>query len=718
MAEIRFGSRAGKRIVQKLFILFPVKSAGTYRRLNTSHRTRREMEMIQLMGTPSVDRQSQASLGNQSSAEMLDGGVDNEFTSHLDTAILDGQKKEVNPDELIAQLVGLDLISGSLPIQRVSGGADLGIDLSVGQIDLESSHTTNTEQSGLLSDSLGDSIYGSRTSNGVSTGQAVVDNRNGFSTGGDCMVDPNFGDLPKGIASGLSADVSLTSREVADQSSDLDIAIKDGVRDWMVKQTNGNRDSQVNLTAGLVSADAEVPTVDVSGLGLSRFDVAKPVTIRKGARESAKEIPIDSAPAEEATNASTATTQANDVAQIVSVLANGVAASERNSEIRTMPSGSEQSAAPGKVGYNGTGQGRPNDRLHFGLTIPSGTTPKPVSGVNDLTAIEPPVIAPTSVVPAPIDPRELSKLSPTKFESVETASAIIEGIAGRLTRESFAVKPTVVAVPQVQTGETATTVTQAVVQPVVTQEFAQSLKVVSDDRTGAEPTVKAVDAEKGSIGAAEQMFVEPKSTERISENQFNVPLDDSDLKESKDSDGGGVDSVDSMPQADLSKSVSKSSETKAKGEVKPEVETALQTARNEIAQAVMDLVAARRPQSIRVQLTPHDLGVIDVSVKTGGGRVDVDLRASDEGVRHGLASNRADLVRTIESGGTSVSSMNVGQHLGQDAGQAGHRGSDQASREDFQQAVNLGQVSTNAETLAVGSSSYGTSGNGRVDLAA
>ncbi|MFM9872016.1 MAG: flagellar hook-length control protein FliK [Fimbriimonadaceae bacterium] len=676
------------------------------------------MEMTQLMGTPSVDRQTQGSLSKQSTAATSDGTVGKEFTDQLQTAITDGQKKEVNPDELIAQLVGLDLSSGILPKQLAESGTDYMFDLSVGRIgganvDINSAKlATDLDVSQVVKgvEALGEQklgVVGQSIKEIVSAlGNAYVTNEDGrdHSNGSPAisLVDPR-------VSGGLAAQsTKLAESALVSAPVDLAAAIRTGVKNWIRRQTGMSESPAAISTPGLVdNADQ------------SAADIATKTNVLVDA------VPVDEAPIDRSGEAvpqvlqkETGIVSHDVIGQVAVPVLLGGALNQTSHEASTQgvvlktPVGA-------KIGYRGTGQGRPDDLLTLDngaqvktdpATVP---IPKPQIGPLTLREIKPVTVnvdsQATSVIP--IDPREIAKTPASAHEVAETAPAIIEGIAGRLTRESFVVKPTVLATPQLQ-SETATTAVAQNVAPVVAQE---RLKPAREQNTAAIDSMVASDSElvPGLSSGTRTLVTSTALSKAVVGFDDMTPLRDDRVDDSL----GNESDLSMKPVAmDLT---GKATDAKSVSVTKTEVaKEAVDGAHQKIADAVMDLIAARRPQTIKIQLNPVELGTIDVSVRTGGGRVDVDLRASDDGVRQGLAANRADLVRTIESGGTSVSSMNVGQHLGQDAGQAGHRGGDQASREDFQHAVNLGQVSTNAETLAVTSSSYGTSGNGRVDLAA
>lgn len=701
------------------FEKYPANYAGECRRLNTSHKTRREMEMIQLMGTPSVDRQTQGLVGKLGSAEMLGGEVHEEFTTQLENAITGVQKKEVNPNELIAQLVGLDLNSVILPKQPAEVGADLTIDLSLGRLgrievdglsdDLVSQVEPSvrefvTQQIGTVGGSVlglfSDSVTGSRPRKGDDSvdpapqGPAIC-----YIEGGDgpaiCYIDP---DMPKGLSFNPHA---ADRSDINDSVDRLGEAIRAGVQHWM----QGQSVTAAVVTPGLIESnkiDTTLESADSilveSGHSESLSNAADlaPVALKKLSR-SDKSIAIREFSQDWATpNVDVKSEPAPDQGALPSVSLNPFGA---------------------KVGYRGTGQGRPDDLIKFEKWNPSIVPlPKPQIGPLNLREPNPVSVNPlvVTVVPAveepvvQIDPRELAKTPALVQVEAETAPAIIEGIAGRLTRESFFVKPMAVTLQKVDLIDSA--VDAVTFTPVVSVDGA---KLIRDSRSFDATASAVADTEFSTVTTNQKVdlkgIVDLQKVSGKFEDQFE--LDElSTLREPTEIDSNAID-AQSVDQLLKGRDVSKSAE-------RAEVKAAIDGARQEIAEAVMDLIAARRPQTVKVQLNPVELGTIDVSVRTGGGRVDVDLRASHDGVRQGLAANRADLVRTIESGGASVSSMNVGQQLGQDAGQQGHRGGEQATREDFRHAVNLGQVSTNAETLAVSSTSYGTAGFGRVDMAA
>lgn len=91
------------------------------------------------------------------------------------------------------------------------------------------------------------------------------------------------------------------------------------------------------------------------------------------------------------------------------------------------------------------------------------------------------------------------------------------------------------------------------------------------------------------------------------------------------------------------------------GEVGDGIERGLRDA----VRSAMDLIEARRPGSVTVRLNPEDLGTIEVVVRQVGGRFDVDLSASDEGVRASLAQSRGELMSGAEGRGLNLGSVTV-----------------------------------------------------------
>lgn len=146
--------------------------------------------------------------------------------------------------------------------------------------------------------------------------------------------------------------------------------------------------------------------------------------------------------------------------------------------------------------------------------------------------------------------------------------------------------------------------------------------------------------------------------------------------------------------------------------ISPQAEQAAIKGMRDVADAVQDIIASRRPSQVKVELTPPDFGVIEVSVSHSRERADIELRASDEAVRHALNTHRQELVQSIEGRGVTLGSLNVGQHQ---AGQGGEQTGDM--RRDFQAAANLSSFESLTESTGA-TPQYRSLHKGTVDYAA
>ncbi len=658
------------------------------------------MEMIQLMGTPSVNRQAFGTVGMTTDQAVVSEKSLAEFGEVLNAALSGGQEKEVNLDELIAQLVGLDLLPGMKPIHGMEGGTPQ-IDLSWGRIEAAAR--------GALDDVV---IPGAVTQFDFSVGnfdaQETVQGLAAWLTGQKGVAQEVFVSGDQDIIAQQTAqdtDVPGTDSKVAPLISGNSNATN-GSRE--ISGTNGDRSGQYRLEPGLRFE----PNVDEVNPGANGAKIGFQGT-GQGRRED---------------SFSTWLSPISELKQLVNVGAPTVKLEEVKEKLAFL-------LESGKIVDPANAQ-RVRDAIDFidqNLKEESGVQPKLVTGKNSVQPLGfESVQASDGMVPLEVKEGKLvaaeglglSKGEPAKRAVTERtlpapvvmAQDIIEGATGRLTRESVASQPVV---------------SQAIAQAVV-QVGGQQAKVKNSSQETAVDSVSAAD----SVGTT----TEPLIADAQTKNFVKTVEPAEKLLPSIASKLGSKEAVDStavlspevvtgeeITQLDGSGEVSREDfgmkvdfgvvdEIAEKPEAK--ADTAVNQARQKLVDTTLDLIAARRPQSVSVQLTPQDLGTIEVSVRSMMGRVDVDLRASDEGVRQSLATQRHDLIQSIETRGTTVTSMNVGAHLGQAADQSGNQGQGQASQQDFRQAANLGQFSNRAEAPVMTTSSYAKVGSGRVDLAA
>lgn len=659
------------------------------------------MEMIQLMGTPSVNRQAFGPVGMTTDQAAVSENSLAEFGDVLNAALSGGQEKEVNLDELIAQLVGLDLLPGMKPNHGMEGGTPQ-FDLSWGRIEAAArgalSDAVISESASQFELSFGNADVQDFTSQDVVQGLAAwLAGQKGvaqdvFSPGDqDIIVDQTPQDTVNPAATPPVAPLLSGNSRATNGSREI-------------SGTNGDRSGQFRLEPGLrfdpssddVLGEANGTKKGFQGTGQGRREDGSAIGLN--ALSSLKQL----------VSAEVPPAKLEEVKEkLISLLESGKivdpAILQRVREAIDFISGSvkiDQGVEP--VSAN---QEKSVRSLSF----------EGVKASEGMDAVD---VRDGKMVLS--EGTNLSKGEPVKSASSDrtpqsiavSAQDIIEGTTGRLTRESLTTQP-VVAQAVAQVSRQAAPIKSA------SEESAQ---VVASEPEVTETTgtpLKTDVATKNFVKTAEQAekLMSPQSQpllvgQRTEANTVmvaefvegdEVPVLDGSGEVSREDFGMKVDSqtID---------------EVAGKSDVK--ADTAVNNARQKLVETTLDLIAARRPQSVSVQLTPQDLGTIEVSVRSLLGRVDVDLRASDEGVRQSLATQRYDLIQSIETRGATVSSMNVGAQLGQTADQSGNQGQGQLTQQDFRQAANLGQFSNGAEAPVMTPSSYAKVGSGRVDLAA
>lgn len=232
------------------------------------------------------------------------------------------------------------------------------------------------------------------------------------------------------------------------------------------------------------------------------------------------------------------------------------------------------------------------------------------------------------------------------------------------------------------------------------QILATTGNVDSRDRLLAKGNVAGITS-NGGVGEVEESsdhvsdvkivtHVEPTQSESelkpvvgktsTEDSDFELEISQADFVKSDSGKVSGSESAQVISSSTKVESVSSTqSATVTVGEVK------------EIVREVADLIAARNPGKIEVKMMPEDLGSIDIAIRQRSGRVEVDMKASDERVHHALQSGRSDMVQHLESKGIVVTSVNVDRDLSgfEMNKQNQSQSQNQTSRQDFERAMNM-----------------------------
>ncbi|MEZ5162794.1 MAG: flagellar hook-length control protein FliK [Fimbriimonadaceae bacterium] len=145
-------------------------------------------------------------------------------------------------------------------------------------------------------------------------------------------------------------------------------------------------------------------------------------------------------------------------------------------------------------------------------------------------------------------------------------------------------------------------------------------------------------------------------------------------------------------------------------EVKSEAkaESSVRTGLTEAAERVTDFIRARRPGSVTVSLNPEDLGSITVKVAIQGQKIDLDVNATDDRVRHAMTAQRGEFIQQLDTKGMSLGEFRMGSDAqSQTTDQGQQQNQPEAQREDFQRAVNLRLSQGAATNRPMATSSYG-----------
>lgn len=639
------------------------------------------MQMIQLMGDPSVGRQQLGKCGfDSNTTDEIKGTTGTEFLEALDTAISDGQDKEVDPNGLIAQLIALDLLPGPMPDQSIEIGK-LGFNSnSMMTVGISPSHVAQ-----VLAEN-----YNS------STGE--------FDLEGLIKSMAQFG-LPFGEKdlTALKLVVSQKATNLGSSRAEL-LQIQNALKEVKL---DGNND-QVRLVQEVLSLVKQKinsggqPLIDLSDSNSSAKDIAGQISKNPNATVIPPPVPRP-------------TMQLSSKAELL-------AASRKQGTSRAAQFGVQSKPIPKQdSGYEvekGEAKSGRRDLMFPGDRL--GMSRNEFFSNRSLFFGQAKVLEGVA--------GNARKIDLSSALDVDSLNAFAAKFASLLKDQSVKVEAEEALVGQIS-ASTQLSASQSVREPMVTAELqdSDSLKPLMK---GAKRVDVSDQAQAGTaVTETEEAFSnEPAKSESEIKVDASIKKGTASIKfdtESKiefDEVFKQENTVDSKPAdetpAPTHAFVGKTSSVKTiTAEQLERADSAVMNHANEVAEAVSDLIAARKPSSIKIELNPQDLGTIEVAVRQVGHRADVDLRASDEGVRQSLQAHRQELVQSIESKGTSLGSLNVGHHDGNQAGQQGHSHRD-SMKESLNQAAHLSQFGTTTETQSRVQPSYRSSHTGRVDYAA
>lgn len=666
------------------------------------------MQMIQLMGVPSADRQAFGKLGGLETGSSEGSFSLGEFGIKLDAELSGGQETEVNIDELIAQMVGLDLLPGQLPNRDMEVKTE-EIDLSWGGIGRAAERVARHEVGAFIESAIGEiREFGPVEQLATWLGNASPVPKyevQGFTQiqmgGADSFhLEPGLLHIPDGETA-VNAEITGVETEIPAGGESQEFRVDRRAAGFFDIQSDTSQNEALARET-VAPAGQNIPSeakvgFNGSGQGRREDDGSIGLQNRRGDRvevptgvaESRGEKQISPENLKRQLEALLKSGRISDpeilsrIQHALAALSDGnLADAQQALTIHTKKGtfqigGDFQNAAQIKRGM--TDEFGRIDQLNRGdfKSLPMTTelsNGNSVKFLADVTRFD-------SDLPKPM-----------------SAPAIIEGNRGRLTAESFLTKPMVTT----QKFEEVKPLTAGTVTPTLDAGVAKAEM--------AEADLVGVPMERTKLGTPTQAFsgVAAVASASALAEEFEVDSTVAEL------DGSGEVTLDDFGIK------TERAETLTAVKASPKTDEAVKEFREKLVSTVLDLVAAKSPRTVNVQLTPFELGTIDVSVRTLGRSIDVDMRASDDGVRNSLASQRGELVVAIESRGNTVSSMNVGQQPGHGMDQSGAQGQNRNSdtRQEFVQANNLGKFSNTAEAPVSGTPSYATVRSGQVDFAA
>jgi len=632
------------------------------------------MQMIQLMGEPSVGRQQLGKCAVDSvTTDEMKGAKGTEFLEALDSAISDGQDKEVDPNGLIAQLIALDLFPGPMPDQSINVGK-LGLTSAPdGAMRIDNRQLVVQAFANHYNPETGEVSFG-----------GIIRDLNNFGL----QIDKHFGkQLEQLVVSG-----ARPPQPSGEEQAYL-VDLLQGVN------LKGSQEEVQLLTAIISALSSHFP----NGGGQESLNGTKPGKVELPGRTSIDIFGAKPTNANGAREIPTPVTRPN-LKSIDITGAKPQVVDKESSENGSRP-------IPGFTGAKtishllSSSQGLKQLFSQFGgqkIDIVDGR-------ISSITAD---VIINES--------GSLSQFTERLAMSLNNGARPV--IADQTPQPQPQPTPIAASVAMAQAlREPATT---AGVDPAATVIEAQVpiAKGIKNTLPRANAAIDSSEEQEASVDSDSVLASEVKSVSPIKKSAEFAPQLNTELEAEAEEFFASDSSVEAVKQDDTTANTQplfgKAFLSRGVTTVQMErADTAVLNHANELAEAVSDLIASKRPSSIKIELNPQDLGTIEVSVRQVGRRADVELRASDEGVRQSLQSHRQELVQSIESKGTSLGSLNVGQHDGNHAGQHGHSHRD-TMKDSLNQAAHLSRFGTTTETQSMAQPSYRSSLTGRVDYSA
>ena len=345
----------------------------------------------------------------------------------------------------------------------------------------------------------------------------------------------------------------------------------------------------------------------------------------------------------------------------------------------------------------------------------------PIKVANDLKPAEPTAKAPSvkaeqpAVQPAPhVEPTTRKVADPKPHVDTPKVSNKAFKMAERLTSEGMGVgfdfdqdveAPAPVASPSSREND---------LEP---KNTAGSNQGMAFGDTTKQPTESgALQVVQGDAETTEITFTAPVTTEPITDagsknrleagSNLTVEITDKDEKQPElDTNGVGT----TQAKGEVAKSEATQSTEKVKSEPNRELEKVIP----QIVDRAERLLASKRPGAMTLYLEPRNLGEITVTVQTRAGRLDTEIKATNEAVRAHLDNHKQELVEQVAARGIQLGSLNVGSQAQQNGAQ--HQQA-QAQFEDSRRQAVLTQALMNRQTDSVPSTpAYASTGQSKVD---
>lgn len=245
------------------------------------------------------------------------------------------------------------------------------------------------------------------------------------------------------------------------------------------------------------------------------------------------------------------------------------------------------------------------------------------------------------------------------------------------------------------------TLSQAEVKPVVaaTPIYTAAVTAVEESIEGegveAPAPVQANPNLGGVFGSAVRTVVKPAFGQNEAFAQADTTLFEDEFSEAMEAESGSIEQSLELP----TDSLQVQSKDQVPAQSRPlnlEEEKAVV---KQASKTLQDMIEANRPKTMTIRLNPDDLGSLTIKVRQFGRRVEAEVSASLDSVRHALNSQKQELAAAVENRGAQLTNFVIksepvvtDSHTNSSLGQQANSGDGRSHQESQLEADRLARL--------------------------